>query len=70
MYTSLPKGYINFTINLLLFILYEGSTHKEDWTTCTAAALAGGVTLICAMPNTIPAITNKESLAIAQEVCT
>lgn len=39
-----------------------GSTHKEDYSTCTAAALAGGVTLICAMPNTYPPIIDEESL--------
>ena len=31
-------------------------------------ALAGGVTLIGAMPNTNPAIVDKESLALAQKV--
>ena len=27
-----------------------GQTHKEDWDTATSAALAGGVTMILAMP--------------------
>ena len=45
-----------------------GQTHKEDFASCTAAALAGGVTLIGAMPNTRPAIVDKETLAIAQKV--
>ena len=45
-----------------------GQTHKEDFASCTAAALAGGVTLIGAMPNTHPAIVDKESLALAQKV--
>jgi carbamoyl-phosphate synthase / aspartate carbamoyltransferase / dihydroorotase len=31
-----------------------GQTHKEDWDTATQAALAGGVTMILAMPNTKP----------------
>ncbi len=31
-----------------------GQTHKEDFTTGTAAALAGGVTTVLAMPNTNP----------------
>jgi dihydroorotase-like cyclic amidohydrolase len=30
----------------------SGQTHKEDFSTGTAAALAGGITLVCAMPNT------------------
>ena len=45
-----------------------GQTHKEDFASCTAAALAGGITLIGAMPNTNPAIVDKESLALAQKV--
>lgn len=47
-----------------------GQTHKEDFASCTAAALAGGITLIGAMPNTKPAIVDKESLALVQKVCT
>ncbi|CAB4068203.1 CAD [Lepeophtheirus salmonis] len=31
-----------------------GATHKEDFASGTAAALAGGITLVCAMPNTDP----------------
>ena len=36
-----------------------GQTHKEDFDTCTSAALAGGVTFIGAMPNTNPPITDS-----------
>src|SRR5512142_1359288 len=39
-----------------------GATHKEDWDTGTAAALAGGFTLVLAMPNTQPPITDAETL--------
>jgi len=42
-----------------------GQTHKEDWDTATSAALAGGVTMILAMPNTKPAIFDGETLDIA-----
>jgi len=42
-----------------------GGTHKEDWDTGTAAALAGGYTTILAMPNTRPPITNHETLTLA-----
>jgi carbamoyl-phosphate synthase/aspartate carbamoyltransferase/dihydroorotase len=42
-------------------------SHKEDWDSCTAAALAGGVTCVMAMPNTHPPITNLESLTMQQE---
>src|SRR5512145_1105335 len=39
-----------------------GATHKEDWDTGTAAALAGGFTAVLAMPNTRPPIVDAESL--------
>ena len=42
-----------------------GGTHKEDWDTGTAAALAGGFTTVLAMPNTRPPITDVESLQLA-----
>lgn len=45
-----------------------GATHKEDFASCTAAALAGGVTLIGAMPNTDPSIVDQEAYEIAIEV--
>lgn len=48
-----------------------GATHKEDWDTGTAAALAGGFTAVLAMPNTQPPVTDRETLdavyAIAAE---
>jgi carbamoyl-phosphate synthase / aspartate carbamoyltransferase / dihydroorotase len=34
-----------------------GATHKEDWQTGTAAALAGGFTIVLGMPNTAPPAT-------------
>lgn len=42
-----------------------GATHKEDWDSGTAAALAGGFTMILAMPNTRPPITDASALALA-----
>ena len=42
-----------------------GQTHKEDWDTATASALAGGVTMILAMPNTKPPIFDAETLDLA-----
>jgi carbamoyl-phosphate synthase/aspartate carbamoyltransferase/dihydroorotase len=42
-----------------------GATHKEDWDTGTAAALAGGVTLVLAMPNTQPPIFDETTLNLA-----
>jgi carbamoyl-phosphate synthase/aspartate carbamoyltransferase/dihydroorotase len=42
-----------------------GATHKEDWDTGTSAALAGGFTLVLAMPNTRPPIFDAETLDLA-----
>jgi len=42
-----------------------GGEHKEDLTSGTRAALAGGVTTVLAMPNTSPPITDADSLANA-----
>lgn len=39
-----------------------GATHKEDWDSGTAAALAGGFTQVLAMPNTQPPTVDGESL--------
>lgn len=44
-----------------------GATHKEDWDTLTAAALAGGYTAVLAMPNTAPPVTDGATLALARE---
>lgn len=45
-----------------------GATHKEDFSSATAAALAGGVTFIGVMPNTVPPITDLESLKVEQSL--
>jgi dihydroorotase-like cyclic amidohydrolase len=42
-----------------------GQTHKEDWDSATQAALAGGVTMILAMPNTQPPIFDAATLDLA-----
>ncbi len=42
-----------------------GATHKEDWSSATAAALAGGFTTVLAMPNTSPPVTDAPSLLLA-----
>jgi carbamoyl-phosphate synthase/aspartate carbamoyltransferase/dihydroorotase len=43
-----------------------GGTHKEDFDSGTAAALAGGFTAVLAMPNTRPPLTDGESLSLAK----
>ena len=42
-----------------------GATHKEDWDSGTCTALAGGFTMVLAMPNTQPPIFDAETLDIA-----
>ncbi len=44
-----------------------GATHKEDWDTGTAAALAGGFTLVLAMPNTRPPIFDEGTFELAAQ---
>ncbi len=41
-----------------------GATHKEDWDSGTAAALAGGFTLVLAMPNTQPPIFDAQTFEL------
>lgn len=54
-------------IDVHVHLREPGATHKEDFASGTAAALAGGYTAVLAMPNTNPAITDAESLALAQK---
>ena len=44
-----------------------GQTYKEDWDSATQAALAGGVTMILAMPNTKPPVFDAATLDLALE---
>uniref|UniRef100_A0A2M4A744 aspartate carbamoyltransferase n=1 Tax=Anopheles triannulatus TaxID=58253 RepID=A0A2M4A744_9DIPT len=61
--TKLP-GFIDVHVHLR----EPGATHKETFATGTAAALAGGITMVLAMPNTEPAIVDRASLQHAQEL--
>ena len=45
-----------------------GATNKEDYASCTAAAIAGGITTIFAMPNTNPPVIDHQSFNQAKEV--
>jgi len=45
-----------------------GGDHKEDITSGTAAALAGGVTMVLDMPNTFPPLVDAQALALKQEL--
>lgn len=45
-----------------------GMTQKEDWTTGSKAALAGGVTTVLDMPNTQPPTTDQASLDLKRSL--
>ncbi|XP_059222628.1 CAD protein [Stomoxys calcitrans] len=60
---TLP-GFIDVHVHLR----EPGATHKEDFASGTAAALAGGVTMVCAMPNTNPSIVDRTSFSLFQEL--
>lgn len=55
-------------IDVHVHLREPGATHKEDFSSGTAAALAGGVTLVCAMPNTNPAITNSQNFQLFKDL--
>ncbi|XP_043661036.1 CAD protein [Drosophila teissieri] len=55
-------------IDVHVHLREPGATHKEDFASGTAAALAGGVTLVCAMPNTNPSIVDRETFNQFQEL--
>ncbi|XP_022667529.1 CAD protein-like isoform X2 [Varroa destructor] len=54
-------------IDIHVHMREPGAVHKEDFASGTAAALAGGFTMVCAMPNTDPPVTTKENLSIAKQ---
>lgn len=55
-------------IDVHVHLREPGATHKEDFASGTAAALAGGVTLVCAMPNTTPSVTDQQTLELVKNV--
>ncbi len=60
MLTRLPA-----LIDIHVHLREPGATYKEDWDSGTAAAIAGGITTVLAMPNTQPAITDAETLELS-----
>ena len=46
-----------------------GANHKETWQSGTRAAIAGGITLTLAMPNTCPSLVDEETFDLVNKVC-
>jgi dihydroorotase len=61
------KYVIPGAIDVHTHIREPGMTQKEDWTTGTRAAAAGGVTTLFDMPNTDPPVWSLDALAIKRE---
>ena len=55
-------------IDVHVHLREPGATEKEDFNSGTCAALAGGVTMVLAMPNTNPPITDSRSFNLFQKV--
>ena len=69
--TSIPLNvsFVSGLIDVHVHLREPGGTEKEDFNSGTCAALAGGITMVLAMPNTNPAVTDKTSMEIIQKVC-
>lgn len=57
-------GFIDVHVHLRV----PGAAYKEDFESGTAAALAGGVTMVLAMPNTSPAIVDAEAFKVIAQL--
>lgn len=55
-------------IDVHVHLREPGATHKEDFASGTAAALAGGVTMVGVMPNTHPAFIDQETFLLGRKV--
>ncbi|XP_048748281.2 CAD protein-like isoform X2 [Ostrea edulis] len=55
-------------IDVHVHVREPGATHKEDWSSATSAALAGGITMILAMPNTSPPTVDEAALTLTQKL--
>jgi len=55
-------------IDVHVHLREPGATHKEDFSSGTAAALSGGVTMVLAMPNTNPTITDLDALHLVKDL--
>jgi len=54
-------------IDVHVHLREPGGEHKEDWDTGTAAALAGGFTMVCAMPNVSPPAVDEATFSAVEQ---
>ncbi len=55
-------------IDVHVHVREPGAEDKEDWQTCSKSALAGGITTIFAMPNTNPAVVDKKTYQMVNNI--
>ncbi|KAF6778952.1 hypothetical protein AHF37_01995 [Paragonimus kellicotti] len=65
--TSNQIIYLPGLIDIHVHTRDPGHEYKEDWSSATVAALAGGVVAVFAMPNTNPAVVDEASFQVAVE---
>ncbi len=63
----MPNLILPGLIDVHTHLRVPGGEHKEDFATGTAAALAGGITTVLAMPNTTPPLTTSAILKETQQ---
>jgi len=67
-FTSYQTVRLPGLIDVHVHLREPGPSYKEDWETCTQAALAGGVTMIGVMPNTDPPIVDEETQQLIEDI--
>ncbi|CAJ0570388.1 unnamed protein product, partial [Mesorhabditis spiculigera] len=66
---SVTEFFQNKDFHLMINLpIRRSGAYREDWESCTRAALAGGVTMILAMPNTNPALTDNASYELTDKL--
>ena len=65
---SFTEFWLTGLIDVHVHVRDPGATHKEDFSSGTATALAGGITMIFAMPNTHPAIVDANAFSQLKDV--
>ena len=55
-------------IDVHVHVREPGDEHKENWDSCSKAAISGGITTIFAMPNTKPAVIDENTLELVEKI--